>query len=71
VSVDERLTFIRAGGATTMVEGRDARVIAEALWKLGLPARAATAAASIVAFAEREGEALRRTSDGCVHWSPD
>jgi hypothetical protein len=82
--VDERLTFIRSDGATAMVDGRDARVIAEALWELGLLAGAATAAASIVAtiktnpylrkpvrFSEREDEALRRASGGCVRWSPD
>jgi hypothetical protein len=83
--VDERLKFIRADGATTMVDRRDAHVIAEALWDLGLLAGAATAAASIAAamktnpylqqpvrFTEREDEALRRASDGCVSWSaPD
>jgi hypothetical protein len=82
VSADERLTFIRSDGATAMVDGRDARVIADALWELGLLAGAATAAASIVdaiktshylrkpvRFTEREGEALRRASDGCVRWS--
>jgi hypothetical protein len=80
--MDERLTFIRSDGATTMVDRREARVIAEALWELGLLAGAATAAASIAAaiktspylrepvrFTEREGEALRRASDGCVRWS--
>jgi len=84
VSVDERLRFIRADGATALVDGRDARLIAEALWELGLLAGAATAATSIVdaiktshylrkpvRFTEREGEALRRASDGCVHWSAD
>jgi hypothetical protein len=82
--LDERLTFVRADGATALVEGHDARAIADALWELGLLAGAATAAASIVAairtrpvlrkavqFTEREGGALRRASDGRVTWTLD
>jgi hypothetical protein len=78
----ERLTFVRADGATARVGGRDARAISDALWELGLLAGAATAAASIVAaiktrselrrpvhFTEREGEALRCASGGRVIWS--
>jgi hypothetical protein len=81
--VDERLTFVRADGARTVVGDRDARVIAAALWELGVLAGAATAATSIVEairaspylrkpvqFTEREGEAVRRASDGRVTWSP-
>lgn len=84
MTVDERLTFVRADGATTVVGERDAHVIAEELWDLGLLAGAATAATSIVdairtnpylrmpvQFTEREGEALRRASDGRVTWSLD
>lgn len=84
MSVDERLKLVRADGATATVDGRDARLIAEALWELGLLVGAATAAASLVhairtspylrkpvQFTEREGEALRRASDGRVSWSLD
>jgi hypothetical protein len=83
LNVDDRLTLVRADGATAVVDGRDARAIVEALWELGLLAGAATAAANIVAatkaspyrrkpvqFTSREGEALRRASDGRVSWSP-
>jgi hypothetical protein len=78
----DRLTFVRADGATARVGGRDARAISDALWELGLLAGAATAAASIVGaiktrpelrrpvhFTEREGEALRCASGGRVVWS--
>jgi hypothetical protein len=81
--VDERLTLVRADGATALVDAGDARAIVEALWQLGLLRGAATAATSIadaigtraylrrpVQFTEREGEALRRASDGRVTWSP-
>ena len=81
--MDNRLTFVRADGATAMVTGEDARAIADALWELGLLAGAATAAASIVdamktrpvlrrrvQFTEREGEALRRACNGRATWSP-
>jgi hypothetical protein len=81
-SVHERLTFVRADGATARVGGEDARAISDALWELGPLAAAATAAASIVGptktrpelrepvqFTEREGEALGRASDGRVSWS--
>jgi hypothetical protein len=74
--------FVRADGATARGGGQDARAISDALWELGLLAGAATAAASIVGatktrpelrkpvrFTEREGEALRRVSDGRVAWS--
>jgi hypothetical protein len=84
MGMDERLTFIRADGAKATVESRDARVIVEALWELGLLAGAATAATSIVdamrtrtylrkpvRFTEREDEALLRASNGCLSWSPD
>jgi hypothetical protein len=80
--MDERLTFVRADGAIALVADRDARAVADALWELGLMAGAATAAASIVhainttpylrkrvQFTEREGDALRRATDGCVTWS--
>jgi hypothetical protein len=81
--VDERLTLVRADGATALVDAGDAHAIVEALWQLGLLAGAATAATSIVdairttayvrkpvQFTEREGEALRRASDGRITWSP-
>ena len=83
MSVGERLTFVRADGATAVVGDRDARAVAEALWDLGLLAGAVTAATGIaeaiktrpylrkpVRFTEREGDALRRASDGRVTWSP-
>ena len=79
----DQLTFIRADGARALVDRPDARMIAEALWELGLLTGAATAAASIVGainagsqlrrpvqFTAREGEALLRATDGLVTWSP-
>jgi hypothetical protein len=81
-SAPEPLTFVRAGGATARVGGRDARAISDALWDLGLLAGAATAVATIadamktrpalrrpVQLTEREDEALLCAGDSRVTWS--